>query len=127
MNGNISLFSKEGQGTSFVVTLPITKKLLPKDQQVVSLEDNCKPKILIVEDNSQIAGFITDVLKDKYKCITSENGRSGIAIASSFIPDLIIADEMMPIMSGLDMVKLLRGCLIINVNSRPKITWRILL
>lgn len=108
MNGNISLFSKEGQGTSFVVTLPITKKLLPKDQQVVSLEDNCKPKILIVEDNSQIAGFITDVLKDKYKCITSENGRSGIAIASSFIPDLIIADEMMPIMSGLDMVKLLK-------------------
>lgn len=108
MNGNISLYSKEGQGTSFIVTLPITEKVLPQSKQLASTDDNCKPKILIVEDNLQIVGFITDLLKDKYKCITSENGRSGIAIASSFIPDLIIADEMMPIMSGLEMIKRLK-------------------
>lgn len=108
MKGNISLFSKEGQGTSFVVTLPITKKFLSQDRKDMSAEDNCKPKILIVEDNSQIAGFVTEILKDKYKCLTSENGRSGISIASSFLPDLIIADEMMPIMSGLEMVKVLK-------------------
>ena len=108
MNGNISLYSKEGQGTSFVVTLPITEKVLPQSELLVSSDDSCKSKILIVEDNQQIAGFLTDLLKDKYKCITSENGRSGIAIASSFIPDLIIADEMMPIMSGLEMIKLLK-------------------
>lgn len=108
MNGNISLYSKEGQGTSFIVTLPITEKVLPQSKQYVPTDDNCKPRILIVEDNLQISGFITDILKDKYKCVTSENGRSGIAIASSFIPDLIIVDEMMPIMSGLEMVKLIK-------------------
>ncbi len=108
MDGNISLYSKEGQGTSFVVTLPITEKVLPKCSHTDISEDSTKPKILIVEDNTQIAGFIIDVLKDKYNCITSENGRSGLVIASSFFPDLIIADEMMPIMSGLEMVKLLK-------------------
>ncbi len=108
MNGNISLYSKEGQGTSFAVTLPITDKLLPQNRPDTTSEDSCRPKILIVEDNTQIGGFIKDILKDKYKCLTAENGRSGIAIASSFIPDLIIVDEMMPIMSGLEMVKLLK-------------------
>lgn len=108
MNGNISLYSKEGQGTSFIVTLPITEKVLPRNISNSSSAENCKPKILIVEDNLQIAGFIIDILKDRYNCLTSENGRSGIAIASSFIPDLIIVDEMMPIMSGLEMVRLLK-------------------
>lgn len=93
MNGNISLYSKEGQGTSFVVTLPITEKILPQSKQLVSFDDSCKSKILIVEDNQQIAEFLTDLLKDKYKCITSENGRSGIAIASSFL-FLILSSPM---------------------------------
>lgn len=105
MNGNINLYSKEGQGTSFVVTLPISKKVLPETHQNVSTEDGSKAKILIVEDNLQISGFITDVLKDDFTCLSAENGRSGLAIAASFIPDLMIVDEMMPIMSGLEMVK----------------------
>lgn len=105
MGGTISLYSKEGQGTSFIVTLPATEKVLPEIHRTETSDDSCKPKILIVEDNPPIAGFITDVLKEKYNCIVAENGRSGIAIASSFTPDLIIVDEMMPIMSGLEMVR----------------------
>ncbi|MDE6346863.1 MAG: helix-turn-helix domain-containing protein [Muribaculaceae bacterium] len=109
MNGNISLYSKEGQGTSFVVTLPTTEKISVKNRQDVTATDNGgKPKILIAEDNGQIAEFISDILKDDYTSLTADNGRSGLAIASSFIPDLIIADEMMPIMSGLEMVRQLK-------------------
>lgn len=105
MNGNINLYSKEGQGTSFVVTLPISDKVLPEIHQSVSAGDNGKSKILIVEDNLQIAGFIMDMLKNDFTCLSAENGRSGLAIAASFVPDLILVDEMMPIMSGLDMVR----------------------
>lgn len=105
MKGNINLYSKEGQGTSFVVTLPVSEKVLPVSRQDNSTEDNNRFKILIVEDNIQISTFIMDVLKNDYTCLTAENGRSGLAIAASFVPDLIIVDEMMPIMSGLEMVK----------------------
>ena len=106
MKGNIALYSKEGQGTSFVVTLPISEKTMPvvssnKETDV----DSGKAKILIVEDNSQISGFISEIIRDSYTYFTAENGRSGLAIAASVIPDLIIVDEMMPIMSGLEMVK----------------------
>lgn len=105
MGGNINLYSKEGQGTSFVVTLPISEKVIPKNYKNRLTEDSDKPKILIVEDNLQISGFIMDILKDKFTYLSAENGRSGLAIAASFVPDLIIIDEMMPIMSGLEMVK----------------------
>ena len=105
MNGNIALYSKEGQGTTFVVTLPISEKALPAASHGTMNEDTGKAKILIVEDNSQISGFISDILKDSYTCFLAENGRSGLAIAASIIPELIIVDEMMPIMSGLEMVR----------------------
>ena len=105
MKGNISLYSKEGQGTTFVVTLPITDEKQPAAAETVTGRDSGKPKILIVEDNSQISGFISQLVKDDYTSFTAANGRAGLAIAASIIPDLIIVDEMMPIMSGLEMVK----------------------
>lgn len=105
MKGNIDLYSKEGQGTSFVVTLPISKKTISVSNINVTELYSGNAKILIVEDNTQISGFISEILKDNYTCFMAENGRSGLAIAASIIPDLIIVDEMMPIMSGLEMVK----------------------
>lgn len=105
MKGNIALYSKEGQGTSFVVTLPMSKKTLPPADNKATNSASGLAKILIVEDNSQISGFIVDILADSYTCFTAENGRSGLAIAASIIPDLIIVDEMMPIMSGMEMVR----------------------
>lgn len=106
MNGNINLYSKEGQGTSFVVTLPISEKAVPISSENNLTEQNSnRAKILIVEDNIQISSFIKDVLDKDYTCLVAENGRAGLAIAASFIPDLIIVDEMMPIMNGLEMVR----------------------
>lgn len=105
MKGNIALYSKEGQGTSFVVTLPLSEKTKPLSNNKDRDDDSDNAKILIVEDNSQISCFISEILRDNYTYFTAENGRSGLAIAASVIPDLIIVDEMMPIMSGLEMVK----------------------
>lgn len=108
MEGNIELYSQKGQGTSFIVSLPISKKILPEQNNNLNEEDCVKPKILIVEDNLQISQFINSLLSKDYACVNAENGRSGLAIAASFTPDLIIADEMMPIMNGLEMVRRLK-------------------
>lgn len=104
MHGNIELYSKEGQGTSFVVTIPISANASESREQTPVLQTDKRPKVLIVEDNKQIAAFMLSFLGEDYCCLTADNGRAGLAIAASFAPDLIIVDEMMPIMSGLEMV-----------------------
>lgn len=108
MQGNINLYSKEGQGTSFVATLPISEKVITEKHSENSTENSNRPKILIVEDNLQISNFIKEILKDDFTVLSAENGRSGLAIAASFSPDLIIIDEMMPIMNGLEMAKIMK-------------------
>lgn len=109
MNGNIDLYSRKGQGTSFIVTLPLSKSSLPKQHsETEDVNDSRMPKILIVEDNLQISMFIKDLLKKDYTCLLAENGRAGLSLASSFVPDLIILDEMMPIMKGTEMVRYLK-------------------
>lgn len=108
MHGTIDLYSKEGQGTSFVVTLPVASTVAAEATAGADTEVEGRHKILVVDDNMQISGFITGILKEEFTCLTADNGRSGLAIAASFLPDLIIVDEMMPIMSGMEMVKRLK-------------------
>lgn len=108
MHGNIELFSQEGQGTTFIVTLPMAEKAIAKLNKQNAQGDSSKPKVLVVEDNMQISAFIGELLAADYTCLFAENGRTGLSLASSFMPDLIIADEMMPIMKGLDMVAQLK-------------------
>lgn len=110
MDGSIELDSEEGEGSTFTITLPLSESKSKTDESEKT--DNKlrnEIKILIVEDNSQISSFISQFLKDKYEIITAENGREGLAVASSFLPDLMIVDEMMPVMSGMEMVRKLKN------------------
>lgn len=109
MHGTIDLYSREGQGTSFIVRLPLSEQAeLNSGHGVEEVTDLNKPKVLIVEDNLQIALFIKDLLKKDYTSLIAENGRAGISIASSFLPDVIVVDEMMPVMRGTEMVRLIK-------------------
>ena len=67
-----------------------------------------KPIILIVEDNPEIAGFISHILTPTYHCQIAENGKEGMELAQQLIPNLIITDLMMPVMDGLEMSRQLK-------------------
>lgn len=88
MHGNIELYSKKDQGTSFVVTLPINDSgANSEEENPETSSDTKKPRILIVEDNIQISAFIRNLLKSDFTCCIAENGKAGLALASSFTPD----------------------------------------
>lgn len=110
MHGTVELYSREGQGTSFIVTLPATEDSANSALSAAETapENDTRCKILIVEDNAQICHFLRSLLDKEYNCLTADNGRAGLAIAASFEPDIIIADEMMPVMTGLEMVRRLK-------------------
>lgn len=67
-------------------------------------------RILIVDDEPDVIEFLSyNFIKKGYKVEGAGNGMEGIEKVSSFTPDLIIADIMMPNMDGIVMCKILKG------------------
>lgn len=68
-----------------------------------------QPSILVVEDEDSISSVIQYNLKrEGFNVDSAEDGDSAIKIAKSSKPDLIILDWMLPILSGIEVCKLLR-------------------
>jgi DNA-binding response OmpR family regulator len=57
-------------------------------------------KILIIEDNDELRGFIKTCLETDYRILEAANGVAGWELAVTELPDLIVTDVMMPEMDG---------------------------
>ncbi len=67
-------------------------------------------RILVIEDEEKIAGFIKRGLKEEgYSAVTAANGEEGYALAATDNYDLIILDLMIPKMDGLSLCRRLRS------------------
>jgi CheY-like chemotaxis protein len=74
------------------------------------LGDKPKRKILIIEDDPDMARLLATVLKPlEVEVFTAPDGLAGVAMATSERPHLIIMDINMPRMNGLDAIRTLRG------------------
>ncbi|MFY0713734.1 response regulator [Seonamhaeicola sp. NFXS20] len=62
-----------------------------------------KPIILIVEDHKPLRSFIKNLLKENYNIKEADNGEDAMKKALKIVPDLIISDVMMPVMSGTEL------------------------
>ncbi len=68
-----------------------------------------KTQILIVDDEDTIRKVLTSLLEDEdYRVKSVENGQKAIALLSNFKPDLILMDQNMPGMSGLDALAVIK-------------------
>ncbi|WP_373539382.1 response regulator transcription factor [Chamaesiphon sp.] len=66
-------------------------------------------RILLVEDDLKLAGFIGEELTlEGYQVTVAHNGLDGLTIARDIHPDLLILDWMLPGISGLDLCLRLR-------------------
>ena len=68
-----------------------------------------RQRILIIEDNSNVALFMGNQLTENYEVYYAANGQVGIERAETLIPDLIITDLMMPEMDGLEVCRHVRA------------------
>ena len=64
--------------------------------------------ILIVEDSELNIAVLTDILGDKYELHVAKDGLTGIEMAKSKLPDLILLDIVLPRMDGYEVIKVLR-------------------
>lgn len=132
--GNVSVESEPGVYSKFTVRLPVSHevdavgdtaaegaesgdvKRTEKDvvgdiltRDVIELKPEYKPVVLIVDDNEEIVKFLGDTLRDNYEILSAFNGFEALDFLESH-PDtaLVVADWMMPGMSGIDLCRKVR-------------------
>ncbi|MES2355424.1 MAG: ATP-binding protein [Pseudomonadota bacterium] len=114
MGSNIHIDSTPGQGSRFwfELRLPIieaTVTAMSDERKVIGYRGPRK-KILIVDDIPINRAVVADFLKPLgFEVIEAENGEVALAIAQSHVPDLILMDNLMPVMSGHDVTQRLRN------------------
>ncbi|HCC68359.1 MAG TPA: hypothetical protein DEP99_00510 [Nitrospiraceae bacterium] len=66
-------------------------------------------KILIVEDDEKNLKLMRVILKNAgYETIEAENGEKGVKLAKENIPSLILMDIQMPVMDGIEALRILK-------------------
>lgn len=129
--GKISLESKEGEGSRFIVELPADLKAETHEASLNRQTDDSSKQqsaanrqavaplghqlgnhqfidksILVVEDNEGFRQYLVKELSHIYnKVLMAEDGLQGAMMAEEHNPDLIITDVMMPRMSGTEMCR----------------------
>lgn len=115
MGGTIDIDSTEGEGSTFVVTIPFEIAQAPEMGNVVTAENEASIqnlRILLVEDNELNMEIAQYLLEDAGAVVTKAfDGKQAVEIfegnpAGTF--DVILMDVMMPIMNGIEATKVIR-------------------
>lgn len=133
--GNIEVESEIGKGTTFSVMIKRGKEhfgddidFILEDESSMAVTDECAeekianlthdnssidiqldkkdlPLILVVEDNEEMKNFLIKILIKNFRVESAFDGQEGMQKALELVPDLIVADLMMPVMDGLQLIE----------------------
>jgi DNA-binding response OmpR family regulator len=62
----------------------------------------------VVDDNADIRAYVRSVLEPAYRVLEAADGQEGLERARAALPDLVIADLMMPRLDGFGLARALR-------------------
>jgi class 3 adenylate cyclase len=66
--------------------------------------------ILVVDDNPDLRAYVSRILRqENYQVWTARNGDEGFRVVQEQRPKLIVTDLMMPVVSGLDLIRMIRA------------------
>lgn len=136
-HGEITYQENEGEGSVFVVTIPLQKDcyeasdFLVKDSPILKADlakqrDGQEEKttdavpsapsaplnrrtILLIEDDNDVREFLLSELESCFDLKVASDGKAGIAMAKELDVDLIVSDVMMPGMNGFELTKRLKN------------------
>lgn len=135
-HGDIYAESPDEQGATFIVKLLLDKNhYKPSEvdfyvgeeettlnshseeaddmQQISHLEDVPRqnaalPSLLIVEDNKDLCNMLKLQLEDKFNIYLANDGVEGLRKVHLYHPDIVVTDQMMPDMDGMELLRRIR-------------------
>ncbi|TYQ00388.1 monosaccharide ABC transporter substrate-binding protein (CUT2 family) [Tenacibaculum adriaticum] len=128
--GSLEVFSTEGKGAEFKIYIPKGKAHFKPEEIIVGDEintsetidlnaftfeeneetvpDENKESLLIIEDNTDLRGFLKSKLSETYNVYESD-GIDAVNKAIEIIPDIIISDVNLPEKNGFEICEALRN------------------
>ncbi len=113
LNGELHVTSKTGEGSTFTFSVPVTEVPMDDKQsadETVEVPEHLDAHVLIVEDIRANQMFV-EMVMDKYGITydVADNGKAAVSLFISKHYDLILMDENMPIMSGIEAAREIRA------------------
>jgi PAS domain S-box-containing protein len=113
--GLIRLRSHPGEGTTFQVFLPATRRMESTERKVPTLEDagalqHGPATVLVVDDEETVRRLARLALnRYGYQVLEAENGKEALEVLRSArsAPDVVLLDQAMPVMGGDELLPIL--------------------
>lgn len=116
MNGEVTVSSKIGKGSTFTVCLkqikPSATAISPPDDETFDFDavDFAPAKVLLVDNIESNRVFLSEFLsRVNLQPSIATNGQEALLVIKETKPDLIITDIRMPTMDGIQMFKTLKS------------------
>ena len=126
-DGEITVESEKGKGTTFKILLPYLENITSKQKQqiplvnrtiendIISINEDINYKknnksesetaIVIVEDNLDLLAFLSNKFSQFYRVRTAQSAENGWQIILNTIPDVIISDVTLPGRDGFSLTQ----------------------
>lgn len=139
-NGEITVRSKVGEGSTFTVTLPLAANAvelrpiklargsaagkfyveeamqwIDNGRAIVKSDEkqqSAKPHtILLADDNADMRSYVYRLIEPQHHVLIAKDGEEAFALAIKNVPDLILSDIMMPKLDGFGLLSKLKATL----------------
>jgi PAS domain S-box-containing protein len=109
--GTVEALSTVGQGSEFVVKLPIVVSVALPAMAPVKLVDlpTRSLRVLVVDDNHDAANSIAMLLRERgHNARVAHDGASAMQAALEFVPQVMLLDIGLPVIDGFQVAKWIR-------------------
>jgi CheY-like chemotaxis protein len=113
MGGNIDVKSQLGEGSFFIIHLPLVRtnrEKIPKERETLNTPELSDITALLAEDSAINRKIFNKLMSPtNVNILQAKNGTECIELFNIHHPDVIFMDIQMPIMDGVEACKIIRG------------------